>query len=190
MATDADHTREILAPSFSRRSQLVRRLKLINCEPRPSQLRPSASSLFVIADLFLTGILTASRFPLTASPSLPVKVSSEVLQTHLLERPQAIQPRRGDSTSGAIVLRILVDAHGFIVEAAPVTGNSTSGQRLPQCCGNGGSIPSELSQTDTSSRPTEGQMRSEWRTGDQLVEPTKAVLGQRRRTQAHPFELT
>ncbi len=77
MAANPEQAKEILTTSFSRRSQLLRRLDLIISSPRPSRLRIAISLVAIVGALFLTGLVSVSTFPLTASLSPPWLAESQ-----------------------------------------------------------------------------------------------------------------
>ena len=128
MATDADQARRILAHPFSRRSQLVQRLELIISEPRLSRLRIAASLSAIVVTLFLTGFMSVSRLPLTASLSPPVSMESRVLMTHLIKKVEPVYPERNDGLLDRdVVLRVLVGQDGVVVRAEPLSGHPILG---------------------------------------------------------------
>ncbi len=109
MATDSNQARNILAHPFSRRSQLVRRLDLIISEPRLSRLRIAISLLAIVGTLLLTGFMSVSSLPLTASLNSPVAVESQVLVTHLIVKVEPVYPAAADGIPDReVVLRVLV----------------------------------------------------------------------------------
>ena len=128
MATSAEQAKEILATSFSRPSQLVRRLELIISAPRPSRSRTTVSLFSILGALFLTGFISVSRFPLTASLSPAVPVESQVLLNHLITRVDPIYPEGADSfLDRDVVLRVLLDRTGSVVRAEPLSGHRSLG---------------------------------------------------------------
>ena len=128
MATSAEQAKEILATSFSRPSQLVRRLEVIISAPRPSRSRTTVSLFSILGALFLTGFISVSRFPLTASLSPAVPVESQVLLNHLITRVDPIYPEGADSfLDRDVVLRVLLDRTGSVVRAEPLSGHRSLG---------------------------------------------------------------
>jgi len=128
MATNAAQSKEILATSFLRPSQLVRRLELIISARRPSRSRIAASLFGILVALFLTGFLSVSRLPLTASLSPPVPVESQVRLDHLLSKVEPVYPEGADSLLDRnLVLRVLVDRTGRVVRARASQRPSQSG---------------------------------------------------------------
>ena len=111
MATNAEQAKEILATSFSRPSQLVRRLELIISAPQPSRLRIAVSLIGIVGALFLTGFVSVSRLSLTASLSPPVPVESQVLGNHLIRKVEPVYPEGADSLLDRdLVLRVRLSA--------------------------------------------------------------------------------
>ncbi len=174
MATNAEQAREILATSFSRPSQLVRRLELIISAPQPSRLRIAVSLFGIVGALFLTGFVSVSRLPLTSSLGPPVPIESQVLVNHLVRKVEPVYPEGADSVLDRdLVLRVQVDQDGIVVRAEPLSGHLRLGLAASKAVTAWRFRPVEVGHQKL---PVVGQLRLRFRSGGEIEIISRSVL--------------